>query len=678
MGLGDILEQQSTNQFIEKAKNQFQKYKKSAQPKKQKLNKWSLNKKKIKIWELSDKDLRDLFIKFVGFVGYYSSEISSIDGLGYAILNPKGDTHRGDANPEPVDDITDDYMGITPFQADAIIDYRNNVNILNIWPRAHGKSWKTEWITELCMKYEADKFLYFSLTDAAYRASNEIYIWAQNNNAVVDSETVKVVKKVSGKRSSYQKFTLINGAQFEVHGIRTSSTLGYHGWILIFDDIIDETDNYLQKRLQRKLNSQYFKIRRKKLVIDNTRKFPGDIFDFILDQFENKQKAYIAKKGSISSKYTLFVSHLTPYADLQYKGGIGGYRGFLKQFEKQQITYDIDKIIAPWHVPPDFEIMRLENLSSFNSEMMGNPQELEGRMVNSGDIFYTNRPHFSQSVQMGGTGVDSANTEDENNDYCAVVSCVMHSHIIDKIVHKRFTIYKSNVERILARNKIVENEGDPYDWRNDKGQKVKRGLIETVQEHCEYYLLQYPNKPYIVAMERNNAGIAYMEQALHMYRNHEKVEIRRGVFVVLTWPRFLVEDPNQAIKLKKRGKTNIRLGVTHVREKVTRIYSEIKYSIETHETRFTFDQEDTLGLAQLRVYPRGKHDDFPDATGMIKDELDRRWNKPVGIRKPRQAIKEEKVVEKAAEAHKLAGMPWMSNKYEQRKMQGRTRRGRRI
>lgn len=651
MRLGDLLDQQP-NSMIYNTKNKIKQYIQNSPAKKRKLSQWALNKKKVKIWNLPDKDLRDLFIKFVGFVGYFDKE-------GYAILDPTGEIHRGEANPEPIDDITGDYMGIAPYQADAILDYRNNINLLTIWPRGHGKSWVREWIIETCMKYEADRFLYFSLTDAAYRASNEVYIWAQNNNAIVDSETVKAAKKISGRRSSYQKFTLINGAQFEVHGIMTSSTLGYHGWTLIFDDIIDEKDNFIQKRLRLKLNSQYFKIRRKKLCIDNTRKFPGDIFDFIMDQFENKQKVFVSKKGTISNKYTLFISHLTPYIELGYKGGIGGYRGFLKQFEKGEVVYDSNKIIAPWFDASDFEIMKLEDISTFNSEMMGNPQELEGRMINPGDILYTKRPHISEMIQMGGTGVDSANTEDENNDFCAIVSVVMHEQEIDKDTQKRFTIYKSNVERMLARNHIVDDINIPYDWVNDDNKRVKRGLIETIQEHHNYFKKQYFDRTYIVAMERNNAGIAYIEQALRMYRNQEKVEIKKGVFVILTWPKYLVEDPNQAVKLKNKRKSNIRLGITHMQEKITRIYSELKYSIENHETRFTYDQEDTIGLAQLRSYPRGKHDDFPDATGMIKDELNKRWNRPQKVRKPRVIVDDEKTVKRAAQAHELAGAPWL-------------------
>jgi len=324
------------------------------------LDKYFLNPKKVKIWELSDKDLRDLFIKFVGYIGYEDKE-------GYAILDTKGEIHEGDALPEPIDDITDEYYGITDYQSDSIITYRDADNLLNIWTRAFGKTWKTSWIIQLSMKYEADKFLYFSLTDIKYVVADWVYLWADKNQAIVNSQTVKT-GKISGRTSRYQKFGLVNGARFEIHGIRTSSTLGFHGWIIIFDDIIDrehETLKQLQKRLERKWNSQYSKIQRKKLVMDNTRKFIGDFFDYMINQFEKKGKRYINRQGKVYKKYLLTIDHKTPYRKLFYKGDIPGYREFTKKVEKKEIKYDKSDIIAPWKTEEDFEAMMLEDIESF-------------------------------------------------------------------------------------------------------------------------------------------------------------------------------------------------------------------------------------------------------------------------------------------------------------------------
>lgn len=604
------------------------------------FDEYALNPEKVNIWSLSDDDLVDLYIKFVGYIGY-----ENVDGK--AIIDSKGEIHRGEAIPEPIDEITGDYMGIQEYQAEAILTYRDNDNILNIWFRGGGKTWKSSWIVEFTQKYKCEKFLYFSLTDVAYIVANWVYVWAQNQEAIVQDSVVKEKKKLTGRKDSYQKFTLINGARLEIHGIRTASTLGYHGWVIIFDDIIDISHKrltHLQDTLQTRWNSQYSKIRRKKFIMDNTRKFEGDFFDFIITQFETKAEAFKQRKGYIPKKYTLCIDLKTPYTDLQYMGDIAGYRKFIDDMNADRIRYNINKIIAPWYEADDFEIMKLEDWESFYAEMLGNPKSLEGGMVKPSDIVYVQRPHFAEGVQMGGCGIDCASTEDENNDYTAVESCLM-SAILNKEkkqVEKRFTFWKSDVSRMLARNHVVENINDPFDWIDDKGRRIKRGIFETTQLHVEEHKHYYPNIPYIVAWERNNAGIALMEQALRDYRNKEEVEIRKGEWVILDFPKYFVEDPNQAVKWKRKGKSNVRLGITHIKEKQTRIYSELKYSIETGESRFTFNMEDSLGMAQLLAYPRGKHDDSPDARGMIKDELKRRW-KTVKTRKAYREPREEKL-----------------------------------
>ena len=639
------------------------------------FDRFALNPKKIDLWSLDDRDLVDIFVKFVGYIGHE-------DRNGYAVLDPDGEIHKGEALPEPIDDITGEYTGIQQYQADWILTYRDNSNILNIWGRGEGKTWKTSWIIQLGMKYECDKFLYFSLTDVAFIVANWVYIWAQNNDAIIDSDTVKVKKKVTGRKDSYQKFSLINGARMEIHGIRTASTLGYHGWIIIFDDIIDKSHKrlpHLQKDLETRWNSQYSKYRRKKFIMDNTRKFPGDFFDYIIEQFEKKGEAFKKRKGYLPDKYKLCIDLKTPYTELQYTGGIAGYRQFIDDMNKDKIPYNTNNILAPWYTSDDIEIMILEDWESFHAEMMGNPKALEGGMVKPSDLLFVKRPHFSEGVQMGGTGVDCASTEDENNDYTGIVSCLM-AGVYDaekKRTNKQFTFFKADIRRVLARNIEVENENDPFDWIDEKGRKIRRGIIETVQLHYEYWKREYPNKPYIVAWERNNAGIAIMEQGLRLFRNQEEIEIEKGNWVRCTFPGRLVEDPNQAIRLKKKKKANVRLGITHLKEKKTRIYSELQFPIKHKLVRFTYKLEESLLVAQLLSYPRGKHDDGPDAAGMIKDELNRRWTPRGLLMKPRQLIQEEKKIERLIEQHKLAGMPWMADK-KRAAFRARLRRKRKI
>lgn len=662
------------------------------------LDKYALNPQKIQIWKLSDKDLKDLFIKFVGFVGY-------IDEEGYAVLDPEGTIHLGEALPEPVDEITDEYMGITEYQAEAIITFRDNANILNIWSRGFGKTWKSDWICEFTIKYEAEKFLYFSLTEVAYQVADYVYLWADRQGAIIDSETQKVTGKLSGRKSSYQKFGLINGSRFEIHDINSSSTLGFHGWNIVFDDVISELHKdlpHIQKRLENKWNSQYSKIRRKRFIMDNTRKFAGDFFDFMINLFEKRaqkfetllklyhQRAQSLKgksarryqkiKERMAQKFLLCIDLKSPYREFSYKGDVKGYRDFSKKAEENLIEYDTNDIIAPWYDPMEFEIMKLDDLEAFHAEMLGIPLKIRGGLVDPEDLTFVRRPHFSQNVLFGGCGVDCAQTEDEVNDYTAVVSCLLHQEQAKEgdPWYPRFTFYHAHVERMLARNHEILNENDPYDWI-EHNTKIKRGIFETVQLHYEIHKIQYPNIPWICAWERNEAGISLMEQALRSYRMKEKVEIKKGIWVKLTFPAHLVRDPHQAVKVRKGQKTNIRLGITHKKTKTVRIYAELQYPIKNKEFEypqawFTYGLENSLFIEQLKEFPKGKHDDGPDAGGMIKDELYRRWT-PKGFSKiPREAKAQEKKEQKAAESHREAGMPWLK---DQRNVRSRTSSSRR-
>lgn len=606
----ELLEEKQ-NHSIKKAHKKQKLSKKKQKPSDITLDSYAMNPKKIDIWSLPDQELKDLFRVFVGYV------------------DAAGVIHKGEALPEPIDEITNEYVGITGYQVDSILTYRDEDNILNIWFRGAGKTWKSSWILEFCMKYTAEKYLYFSLTDIAYIIADWVYIWAARQNAIIDSETKKVYGKISGRKASYQKFGLINGARYEIHGIRSSSTLGYHGWVIIFDDIIDEQHRrlpHLQLALQNKWNSQYAKIRRKKLIIDNTRKFAGDFFDFIIDQFEKKGKRYKNRKGKIANKYTLTIDLKSPYVDLCYKGDIEGYRTFASAVENNTFKYDATQIIAPWYTPEDFEVMKLEDIESFYAEILGIPMKVMGGMVEPHDIFYVNRPLHREGIQMCGIGVDCAETDNIENDMQAVVSCIMTSELIEKKQYKKFTFCKSHVKHMPIRNIKLNNPDDfRFDFVSEGGYKVRRGLIETVQLHVEFHKRYYPETTLIIAVERGGGGITVIDQVQRAYG--EKVEINTGMWVELDWFDYIVKDPKQATKRKSIQKDNIRLGITHREDKTTRVFGELQYSIKIHETRFTYDQEDTVFLAQTLAFPKGKHDDGPDAGGMIKNELSGRYNR---------------------------------------------------
>ena len=429
-------------------------------PEKMKLT----NPKGIKIWNLPDAELKQLFREFVGYI------------------DDKGVIHRGQAIPEPIDEITGDYVGLVDYQEDFIIEYRDNTNILTIWFRGGGKTWVITWIIQLSMKYEADKFLYFSLTDIAYTVADWIYIWAQNRGFVIDAETVRAPKKISGRKSTYQKFSLVNGARYEVHGIRTSSTLGYHGWILIMDDIIDEQHKrlpHLQKALEMKWDHQYSKIRRKKLVMCNTRKFAGDYFDFIIDQFEKKLKLYEIKKGNRLERYILYISHKTPYQELYYSGGVTGYRKFLKELENNRIEYDDQLIISPWYHPDDFDAMKAENLKSFYAEMIGNPRPLEGgNWVKEDLVFIPGYEPFD--YEAAGIVVDPAWTITETSATSGITIVGLKSEMEGDPPRRQYTCFKSWGKKLKVKA-----------WKDKKTGKEYDGLLDFIQRQFDWLYLYF-------------------------------------------------------------------------------------------------------------------------------------------------------------------------------------------
>lgn len=455
-------------------------------PKKVSSNKRNISPLKCSLWELSNRELLDEFKKFVGYV------------------DKKGNIHRGEAIPEPIDEITGEYMGIADYQLAFILEYRDNFNILMIWARGHGKTWVFTWIIELCMKYEAEKFLYFSLTDVAYTVADWIYIWAQNQQFVVDAETTRANKKISGRKSTYQKFTLINGARYEVHGIRTSSTLGYHGWTIMMDDIIDEQHKrlpYLQKALEMKWDHQYSKIRRKKLVMCNTRKFAGDYFDFIIDQFEKKLVLYESKKGVKIDKYILYISHKTPYKNLGYSGDIPGYRKFLHALERNKIPYDDHKVLAPWFHPDDFRAMKVENLKSFFAEMIGNPRPLEGGNWQKEDLKFIIgfEPFDYESV---GIVVDPAWTITEGSAQSGITIVGLYSKMREE--RRQYSVFKSFGKKLKVKK-----------WKDKKTGKEHDGLLDFVQRQFEWMDLYFPHVRYkFVIFELASGGQVMVDIAI--------------------------------------------------------------------------------------------------------------------------------------------------------------------
>lgn len=593
-------------------------------------------------------------MQFVGFRG-------RLDKNGKCHLDMKGAEHRGEAFPPPIVLVTKKnrdnlkritgkteeelkhryFIGILRYELELMVltrflSWMGYTDFLRLLPRGHGKTFMNSWDDQIDLKWFQQNIMMLSETSARFKVGNWIYLWSHYNGYLMNPEAY-------ARKNTYQHFELLNGTRMDIYKYMEENLVGEHNYILVMDDVVKKkwksrpTDC---ERAKEQWNSNISLVIHPIMRADGTRKFEGDPLQHFMETIEE-----------------LVIIKMSPFVECPHDN-----RNPDGTFDPCPICKN-DCLLAPEiHSYEDLMAKKEEDYDAWNSEMMQNPHALEGGMVSPEDIHYVRRPHWTEGILMGGTGVDCADTTELTNDFTGIISCLLQQEQHeDETWHRKFIFYYSDVARRLARNSVVLEKKKPYDWIDDQGRRIVRGIIETVQLHFEVHKRFYINIPWGCAWERNKAGIAIMEQALRAYRNKDVVEIKKGVFVKLTFPAFLFPDPLQAAKRPKKSKTNVRLGITHVKEKETRITSELQYSIVEGQACFTVDQQDTIFMQQVLKYPKG-HDDGPDAGGMIKDELNRRYVPKDLPKMPREALKIEKLEQEAMRSHQQAGMPWLKDK----------------
>ncbi|MBD3196094.1 MAG: hypothetical protein GF317_13635 [Candidatus Lokiarchaeota archaeon] len=605
---------------------------------------------------------RNELIKFVGFRGY-------IDNEGWCHLDLHGPKHEGEAYPPPIVPITKHnkdnlirltgkrekelgtqfYLGILPYEVDIMVDMFvlrewGHRNIMVLMSRGQGKTYINSWDNQMGLKWFDQNIMMLSSTNAKLKIGNWTYLWALRNGYLSNPEKY-------ARKSTYQHFELLNGMRMDIYDFMDEDMVGSHNFKLKLDDIVKKrwkhrpTDN--QKAIEHwQSNINY--ITETGIEIYGTRKFEGDILNHMMKTIAD-----------------LIVIKRSPFTSCIHNPSVN-----------ENGVYDVcheckDKALLAPEIHSYNELMdkKEEDYDAWHSEMMQNPHRKEGGMVDPADIYYTKQPVFSHDIIMGGTGVDCADTLDESNDFVGIVSCVMFKKRIERRWTRRFIFYNTDVARRLARNVEVKERKKPCDWVDPTGARIVRGIIETVELHCREFKRRFPEKRYIIAWERNKSGIAILEQALRLYKNKDRVEIRKGEFVELTWPRYAITDKHEAVRWQADRSTNAKVGITHHTEKETRVYSELQYSIKDGQVRFTEDLRHTVFMEQLLGFPKSKYDDGPDAAGMIKDELNRKWT-PIVDTKPRELIKQEKKEEEWHERFKLQQQPWLKDKRKRRRYPG--------
>ena len=575
--------------YVRKCKSRY--FKKVSLLKARGALKKQLKAKHKKFYKLSLKALIFEFIKFVGFRGHFDKD-------GNPVYDKDGAIHEGEAFPPPIDE-KGRYLGVLPHEVLAFKQIWRWVLIgyMIKWPRGFGKTYVATWFIEFTLKYFGWPWLYLSSTDILGDVAYWIYKWAYRNKLIIGNP----VK--GGKKNTYTQFELTTGGKLRIFEYLGEEMVGQHGWFIFLDDIIKKkwenkpSDNLKAKRQW--LYSISF-IRRIGLVIVGTRKYQGDPLEFLEDVLTPKGlrvdiKTPYIMEGTFPSWEP--VIDINTGRELLWVPELYTW----EEIEQKKIEHDDPEVDA---------------YLAFQAEMMQNPLPRYGGLCEESDIAWaSSRPNFADdNVQCVGIGVDCAWTEGIESNNTGIVSCVLNEvEIEDKrytrnVWRKRFTFIKTTVGRMPIQTTISKKTGEK-----------RVGILETIQMHCNFLKRYYPGIRIIIAIERNAGGIPIIDTAI---RNRDK----------FPFARYICEDSSPAYINNKLKSPNapIRLGTTHGKDKVARIIAELQNPIKTHECEFLTSLYGTEFMNELLVFPRGKYDDGPDAGGMIKDELNKRYHKGGG------------------------------------------------
>jgi hypothetical protein len=606
-------------------------------------------------------------MNFVGFRGHKTKAPKGSHSKGFLnTLDRHGEVFEGESEPVPEVPITDNnldnlmritgkteeelermyYLGILDYEVEIMtlkfmLKNMRYSMVMILMGRGLGKTWMEDWENSIRMKYFAMNILLLSESDAGKDVGDWIYNWAFYN---------KYVKKrdKGAKGQTYLSFTLHNGAKLYVYGYMDKHSLGKHRIQIVGDDIVNldwQNRPADERRARQHWHSNLDHMNRSGFDIWGTCKYEGDL----LGHFQNVLRKLVVIKISPFKS----CSHQLETND----NGV---------FEECHICKDGNLLAPELHSYEEYMDKKEGDYDAWYSEQMQNPYRKEGGMLEPSDIYICRRPLLHEGILMGGTAVDSADTLNERNDMVGIVSALSERYLEDKRSRRKFTVYRSDVARRLARNTEVKEKKKPCDWVDEKGRRIVRGIFESLQLECEYFQRNYPNRHYAVVFERNKSGIALIEQALLEYRNNTLLEIERGRFVRITWPVYLISDRKEAVKFDSEGNVNVPLGITSKGDKEKRIYGGLQHSIKEGQTQFTEDQKNTVLMEQLLSYPKGANDDGPDALEMIKSYLNRKW-KGYKQKIPRGKKQEAKQNQKYAKGFQKLQQPWLKDQQHLRR-----------
>jgi hypothetical protein len=509
------------------------------------------------------------------------------------------------------------YIGILEYEVEVLtliftLKGMGYENVMILMPRGHGKTYMECWESQFDLKYFRRNIMLLSETTARLKVGNWIYVWALRNDYLKDPE--KFARKMT-----YQHFELLNGARMDIYKYSKEDLVGEHDYVLKMDDTVKKkwhsrpTDN---EKMIDHFQSNINMILRTGLEDYGTRKFEGDPLQHRMEHI--KDMIVIKKSPFIRCEHN----------NLNNQG----------TYNPCNICRD-DCLLAPEIHGYDALMDKMEeDYDAWYSEMMQDPHPKMGGMVEEGDIVYATQPFFAD-CRLWGIGVDVAENWDDSllADMSAVISCAMsfeEDAVKKNVIHRKFTFLTEDVRRM------------PFRTTRSKNGKEIRGIIETIDKVVKKFELEFITVPYIIAIERTGPGLVLIEQILREYKQWP-------------WYKHIISDKGIAVKWVREGKANVPLGIKHQTVKIPRINSELRHSIKQGQTRFTPNLEDTTFMTQLLSFPKGKHDDGPDAAGMIKDELNRRWSEKGKKRVPREDADLVRRKEVAQKQFKDMSQPWL-------------------
>lgn len=541
--------------------------------------------------------------KFIGFRGeLHKKRHPKGSMVEVAFLDIKGEVCEGEAFPRPVVPVSRNrnldnlmrltgkteqeighkyYIGILRYEIEIMtliftLREMGYENIQVLMPRGHGKTYMECWESQIDMKWFQENIMLLSETNARLKVGNWIYVWALQNGYLKDPE--KFARKMT-----YQHFVLLNEARMDIYKFSKEELVGEHDYKIKLDDTVKKkwrsrpTEN---EKMIEHFQSNINMIIRTGLEDFGTRKYEGDPL----------QHRHEHIKDIVVIKRSPFIK--CPHENLNSQD----------TYDPCSICGDLALLAPEIHGYYDLIDKMEEDYDAWYSEMMQDPHPKEGGMVEERDICYKRMPFFADT-KLVGIGVDVAENWDDSllADMSAVITCAMSFEVEeDKKQHRRFTFLTEDVRRMPFRTTV------------DKHDHETRGIIETIDKAVKFLQENFINVSIIIAIERNGPGIVLIEQILREWRDWP-------------WYRKIISSKTEAVKWIKQGKANVPLGISHPTEKIPRINSELRHSIKQGQTRFTYNLEDTTFMTQLLSFPKGKHDDGPDAGGMIKDELNKRW-----------------------------------------------------